>query len=62
MKRYIADTLNRILICRKCCQPLVTENDMVKCGCKEYDTIYIIPEKQMKEISKNLSPEKEGGN
>ena len=62
MKRYITDTLNRILICRTCCQPLVTDDDLVKCGCKVYDGIYIMPEEQMKLASKNFSPEREGGN
>ena len=52
MEYFVKDTLGRILICRKCSQPLVTDYDSVKCGCGKNVDIYVMPEDKMLKIKK----------
>ena len=52
---YVKDTLGRILICRKCSQPLMTDDDSVKCACGKYDGIYVINKDKMELIKKEKS-------
>ena len=52
MEYFVKDTLGRILICRKCSQPLVTDYDSVKCDCGKYN-VYVRPEDKMIKIKED---------
>ena len=54
MSYIVKDALDRVLICRKCAQPLVTGYDFIKCGCTVYDSIYVMEEDKMLELKKSM--------